>query len=161
MFWYVLTHEVCAATSQVGEGVTEWCCSVKEGYLCGRTPELKCPKWLSQKTRDFSKCIKKKKRYKLFPRERSHQPSCCSKYDLDRFENLSCFIFCCTADNSWISINREGKRITPPENISRGKGFMVEKTQISLELGVWRRELKGKHIFLCTELFTNWIQPVA
>lgn len=103
----------------------------------------------------------KKKRYKLFPRERSHQPSCCSKYNMDRFENLSCFIFCCTADNSWISINREGKRITPPENISRGKGFMVEKTQISLELGVWRGELKGKHIFLCTELFTNWIQPVA
>lgn len=117
--------------------------------------------WVKKKKTDFFPKWIIKKKDKLFPRERSHQPSCCSKYNMDRFENLSCFIFCCTADNSWISTNREGKRITPPENISRGKGFMVEKTQISLELGVWRRELKGKHIFLCTELFTNWIQPVA
>lgn len=86
----------------------------------------------------FSKCIKKKKKrkYKSFPRQRSHQPSCCCKYNMDRFEKLSCFIFSCTADNSQISVNREGKRITPPENISRGKGFMVEETQISLELVV-------------------------
>lgn len=74
---------------------------------------------------------------------------------MDRSEKLSCFIFSCTADNSQISINREGKRITTPENISRGKGFMVEETQISLELGASGRELKEKQIFLCTELFTN------
>lgn len=53
---------------------------------------------------------------------------------MNGFENLSCFIFRHTVNNSQISINREGKGITTPENISRGKCFMVEETnQLRME----------------------------